>query len=102
VSLPEVHPEIQKSLDALSKKSLPEQLDYLVKLFAIPAGALPPTWSRDLASNYLQRLAIEQTAKLTKETSRLTRWLICLTWALVIVTSAGIFAAWWFWAHPNP
>ncbi len=88
-----VNPDMVAALSAIAKQPLQQQLDFLPTVWT--TGALlkapwdpEPVWNQFIAQAYLQRLAIEQTAKLTAETSRLTKGLIALTWVLVILTAA--------------
>ncbi len=93
------NPAVGPALDAFATKPLREQLDFLVKVWTIGSPPLP--WSQGLAEAYLRRLTIQGTAKLTAETSRLTKWLIALTGVLVLLAAATIVTTWWFWAHPK-
>ncbi len=56
--------------------------------------------AKDMAANILSlRNATERGAAEANALSRRVYW---LNWILVLVGVAGIVAAWWFWAHPNP
>ena|SRR5438445_8814534 len=93
----------QASKDAFERLPLKKQLVILLGPWWGRAGT-PAEWpwlSQGVAQAYLQRISIEETVNLTKETSRLTKWLIDLTWVLIGLGIAGILAAGWFWSHPR-
>jgi hypothetical protein len=104
-----VNPKKIAALDRIAKQPLQQQLDFPPRPWTTGQGLRaswdpedePGVWDQGMAQAYLQRLAIEQTANLTAETSKLTNRLIWLTWALVIFTAGILAASWWFWAHPR-
>jgi hypothetical protein len=95
------------ALDAIAGQPLQRQLDFLLTLWTTgqvlkaPWDPEPAVWNQGMAQAYLQRLAIEQTARLATETSGLTKRLIALTWSLVALGAVGLITGWWFWAHPH-
>jgi hypothetical protein len=102
-----VNDQMIAALAAIANQPLQQQLDFLLTLWTTgqvlkaPWDPEPAVWNQGMGQAYLQRLAIEQTARLATETSRLTKQLIALTWVLVVLGVAGLITGWWFWAHPH-
>jgi hypothetical protein len=114
--LSDIDPHVNAALDAIAHQPLKDQLDFLVPIYTTGQPRKAPwdsgevaVWTQALGRAYLERLAIEQTARLTEETSRLTKWLIWLTAALVgltvmlvILGIAGPMTGWGMWGQPHP